>query len=457
MVAGVARRTAFALLRRMEAARLRFEDLLEEEVARAMGRLLAIRAAAFPWSFGIIGAFALLDTTIWRSAVMIPLLAASLALAFRESARFRRRGAVPGMLFLNVAAHLVTLFVVITLTGGVRSPLVPVLPVFVVMQTLLLPQPTARRVAAAPAMFVLILGAVQAFGPAALVRALEFGGEMQSAGARMTCMRTVLLFAFAANAYAIARVVRSTFESMARRALAARDEALQSYADETRTLTTLAGEIAHEIKNPLASVKALAALLGRELSGRAADSMAVMRREIDRMQGILDEFLNFSRPLVPLAQGEVDVIALCADVAALHEGVAAERRVRIRVQCGEGLLVRCDRRKVKQILVNLLQNAIAASPVGGEIGIDADAVTVDEAPAIRIAVRDQGGGLPPEIAPRIFSPGVTTKSGGSGFGLTVSRALARQHGGELTLRNGVVGCVGELLLPRYGAQPQAAA
>src|SRR5581483_5526596 len=103
----------------------------------------------------------------------------------------------------------------------------------------------------------------------------------------------------------------------------------------------------------LASVKGLAALVAKDVDGRTAECIGVMRREIDRMQGILDEFLNFSRPLVPLAQEDVDVVALCADTAALHEGLATDRGVTIRVESSPAITARCDRRKVKQILVNL--------------------------------------------------------------------------------------------------------
>ncbi len=228
----------------------------------------------------------------------------------------------------------------------------------------------------------------------------------------------------------------------------AREHALTVSQDRTRELTTLSGELAHELKNPLASVKCLAALVGKSPEAEAAERIGVMRREIDRMQAILEEFLNFSRPLAPLNLRTVPISELAHKVAELHEGIATTRQVEIEVDAQGDTEVTCDPRKVQQILINLLQNAIDASPNGSRIAIEVR----DDGPAVVVDVLDTGSGIDETIGPKIWEPGVTTKEHGTGLGLTVARAIARQHQGSLDLSNRPSGgCRGRLILPREGA------
>jgi signal transduction histidine kinase len=211
----------------------------------------------------------------------------------------------------------------------------------------------------------------------------------------------------------------------------------------------MSGEIAHELKNPLASIKGLAALLAEEAPpGKPSERLAVLRREVDRMQAILEDFLNFSRPLVPLAIETADLRALLEEVAEMHEGTLRERDLRVVVR-GEACPVRCDPRKIKQAAINLVQNAIEESPDGAVVEM---AIAGGE--TVRACVLDRGSGVAAELADKVFEPGVTSKPRGSGLGLTIARALLRQHGGEVTLapREGG-GTVATMTLPAGEPNP----
>jgi signal transduction histidine kinase len=261
---------------------------------------------------------------------------------------------------------------------------------------------------------------------------------------------TVILIAAAR----VARALQQLFEELFNEALEERDRSLALHAEQSRTLTMLTSEIAHELENPLASIKGLSALVAKDVHGRAAERTQVLRGEVDRMQTILDEFLNFSRPLVPLILADTDLGALARDVARLHEGSAAERGVRIELVSEAAVSLACDPRKVRQVLINLVQNALEASPAQSMIDL-----TVERAAnGVRVAVRDRGPGLSAQLGERVFEAGVTSKEYGSGIGLVVARSLARQHGGDVTLKEAADGgLTATLELPRHPPEDRAAA
>jgi two-component system, NtrC family, sensor histidine kinase HydH len=428
----------------------RHEDIEKEELSRLFGHLLSARVVALPILAGVAFWLAWADPAPWRAPALAA-TAAFVAIFFvAELVRFRLRGFTPRSVTRNLSVAVVAMLVLTGVTGGLDSPFVYLVFPLGIAAALCAPSPFPWILNGVQLAALWVLAWLGASGVVADFNVAVFGGGPRVGGppAYLWTHAAALSFVLAVASGA-GRGLRRSFETILRRGVAAQQESLRAHADRAHELTALSGEIAHELKNPLASVKGLAGLLSRELpDGKGAERLAVLRREVDRMQAILDEFLNFSRPLVPLALGEADVGALLREVAALYEGLARERGVAIELRA-TAVPSRCDPRKVTQVLVNLVQNALEASPPGRAIELEASAPPDGGA---RVRVLDRGPGVDPALAAAVFDPGVTTKPRGSGLGLTIARALARQHGGELALlpREGG-GAVAELTLPARAA------
>jgi len=209
-----------------------------------------------------------------------------------------------------------------------------------------------------------------------------------------------------------------TLEEM-RRALRARDREREAM---------LAG-IAHEVRNPLGAMELFAGALAEELRGRPeAAHLARIRQELTALERIVEEFLDYARPR-PLALEEIASSRLAAEVAELTAPLAQARGVALRVQ-GSGSL-RADPHALRRAALNLLRNAVEASPEGAEVELQLSAGGA----GAELLVRDRGPGLAPEVRARLFEPFVTTKERGTGLGLALARRAAVDHGGALALHD----------------------
>lgn len=421
-----------------------------EELARLFGALVRGRVYLLPVLLGLSGWLLWAEPTGWRRALLAAVVCFFTVFFIGEWLRYRHRGFTPGAVPTNLGVAAFLHSAVIVATGGATSPLVYVAIPLGIAAGVFIRAPWNWLVVGFQLATVWICAVVAGSGLVDLNLAV-FGGGARVGGPpsfvylHASAISVVLLVGGAAG-----RALRGAIENILRRALDAQQESLRAHAERAEELTALSGEIAHELKNPLASVKGLGCLLAQHLpEGKGAERLGVLRREVDRMQSIVEGFLNFSRPLVPLALGETDAGECCQEVAALHEGMARERGVEVEVHAG-AVPVRCDPRKVKQVLINLVQNALEASPSGAVVEIAAERAPDGGA---RILVSDRGRGVDPALADALFSPGMTTKAGGSGLGLTIARSLARQHGGDLALRpRDGGGTVAELLLPARPAE-----
>jgi two-component system sensor histidine kinase HydH len=394
-------------------------DAARDATMRAvLDRLVVVRLAFVPILLTIQAAICAGSPEPWRVALAAALSAGMLGLFAVEFWRVRAGRAGRAALPANVALMLALQLGVVVASGGIHSPLLLVLPVMALQTTLVFGPGGSVSLVVGPHLAVLgaltLAEARTGWSPAIVPVATSFGWLLAQLGA---------LALVEAVAVALGAVVRSIVGRAVADVVAAHDNERRAHAEHARELSALTGEIAHELKNPLASVKGLAALLARDAEGRSAERLSVLREEVDRMQGTLETFLDLSRPLVPLAREEVDLAALAADVGRLCEGLLCARDVALRVE-GQGS-ARADRSKLRQVLVNLVQNAIEAAPPGSSVEVRA-------APG-QVEVLDRGPGVPPELGARVFEPGVTTRPRGHGLGLAIARGLVGQHGGELTL------------------------
>lgn len=208
--------------------------------------------------------------------------------------------------------------------------------------------------------------------------------------------------------------------------LRSREDAARAALARARSLEEVGATVAHELKNPLTAVKALVQLGARNPAEAAShERLDTIERELERMQGILQDYLSFSRPLRPLAPEALDLGAIAGDVLAAVSGRAEEAGVALGLS-GKAV-VDADPRRVEEALLNLVANAVEATPRGGRVDVDVE--RVDGVAAIR--VRDTGHGMAPEVLARVGTPFFTTRDEGTGLGVVLARAAFVQHGGAL--------------------------
>ena len=194
-----------------------------------------------------------------------------------------------------------------------------------------------------------------------------------------------------------------------------------------RSAHEVGARVAHEIKNPLAAVRALVQLSADDADQRTRKRVAVVLGEIDRIDALVRDYLTLARPLTDLAIAPVALDEVAADVVGLVEAHAASAGVRL-LRTGGPAAITGDARRLREALLNLVSNAIAATPPGGLVTVTSRA----EDGAGALIVEDTGAGLPPAIAAG-DAAFVSGRAGGTGLGLVLARAAVEQHGGELRL------------------------
>lgn len=201
-------------------------------------------------------------------------------------------------------------------------------------------------------------------------------------------------------------------------------------ADRLSAIGQLAAGLAHEIRNPLASIDGAAEVMqaAEHPEELRMETMGIIRKECARLNRLLTNLLDFARPRTP-EQRNVDLAKVLHSVIELVRH-SAGKGIQFRSEVADRLPALVgDEEQIAQVILNLAINAAQATNDGGEILLRA----VEREGAVVVEVRDQGTGIPKEHMEKIFDPFFTTKEAGTGLGLSVVHQIMTQHGGSVTV------------------------
>jgi signal transduction histidine kinase len=203
-------------------------------------------------------------------------------------------------------------------------------------------------------------------------------------------------------------------------------------AERLAAVGRISAQITHEIRNPLNAIGLNAELLAEELAERKAPAEArqlvdAISREVDRLNGVAEEYLTFARlPKPSLGRQDLNEV-----VGSLLDFLAPELRAAgvdvVRELVPGALAVRGDEGQLRAVFLNLLRNSREAMPGGGRVTVR----TRQDGEAVEAVVADTGGGIPPEVLTRIFEPFYSTKERGTGLGLAFALQVVKEHGGTI--------------------------
>ncbi|HEY6096546.1 MAG TPA: ATP-binding protein, partial [Candidatus Deferrimicrobium sp.] len=221
-------------------------------------------------------------------------------------------------------------------------------------------------------------------------------------------------------------------------------------ADRLAGVGELAAGLAHEIRNPLASIAGSSQMLRESAAstGESATLLDIIGRESKRLNGLITDFLAYTGPSQRNTM-HLNVAALLRDVTeAVRAGEAREKGVTLDLPQLKALMVEGDGEQLKQVMWNLVRNAVQAAPAGGKVMIDGFEQIRHGSRYVVAMVADTGAGIAPSILEKIFNPFFTTKEGGTGLGLSISQRIVHQHKGFIEVRPAPgKGCAFSVFLP----------
>ncbi len=297
-------------------------------------------------------------------------------------------------------------------TGGIRSPLLVTVIAAYFVAVLMVGDRRQTR-------FLLGITAVAICALALLPRPWTGPELAHPVQALLAALSVLGVCASLAPVHAMARRKR---DELAR----VRAEMASEALTRAESLERVGSKVAHELKNPLTAVKALVQLgLRNPAEAPSHERLQVVEKEVSRVQEILQNYLSFTRPLQDVRPMLVELGPLVSDTLVVLSARADGARVRLYAE-GDATL-EADPRRLKEALLNLVANAIEATPPGGEVAVEVRPA----GDGAEIVIRDTGRGMPAETLRRIGTPFFTTREDGTGLGVVLARSVIAQHGGSM--------------------------
>lgn len=218
------------------------------------------------------------------------------------------------------------------------------------------------------------------------------------------------------------------------------------YADKLASLGTMAAGMAHEIKNPLASIKGMTQILKDNLNDQVFIDkyQEIVVRQLDRINSIVETLLKIGKPKSLLIQ-KVDIGKIIKEVIELFKNRLQKHHIKLNVQIPPSIYIYGDREQLTQAIINLVLNGIQVMEDGGELFVKVSSIS----DKVIIIIKDSGIGIPAENLKNIFDPFFTTKKKGSGLGLSVTYRIISQHRGKINVESTIgKGTVFEITLSK---------
>jgi len=199
------------------------------------------------------------------------------------------------------------------------------------------------------------------------------------------------------------------------------------------SISSLAAGVAHEIRNPLSSIKGFAVYLKERLQSDSEDKKTadIIIDEVERLNRVITQLIEFARPM-DLKKESARLSSFVEHTVKLVEPEVSNNNVTVNINVGKNEpFVEADPDKVKQVLLNIFLNALMAMKKGGSLDID----IIEEKESVQVVVKDTGKGIGENDLPRIYDPYFTSKPAGTGLGLAVVQKIMEAHGGKISVES----------------------